>query len=74
MRKLKKLEGMIGMTVVDPIRDEQGWAFREGPGHTMDPINQFKFLSEAYKKTDPNYQGRVTVPVLETSEGYLLEV
>ena len=64
VRKLKKLEQVIGMTVVDPIRDEQGWAFREGPGHSLDPINGFHFLSEAYRATDPSYRGRVTVPVL----------
>lgn len=64
MRKLKGLEGAIGMTVVDPVRDERGWAFREGPGHSEDPINGFKFLSEAYYTTDQSYQGRVTVPVL----------
>jgi putative glutathione S-transferase len=52
------------MTVVDPVRDERGWAFRDGPGHSDDPINGFKFLSEAYVATDPNYGGRVTVPVL----------
>src|ERR671934_468247 len=28
-RKLKGLEDAIGMTVVDPIRDEKGWAFRD---------------------------------------------
>jgi len=64
VRKLKKLEGIIGMTVVDPIRDERGWAFREGPGHSLDPINGFHFLSDAYKATDPSYAGRITVPVL----------
>ena len=64
VRKLKKLERAIGMTVVDPIRDEQGWAFREGPGHSLDPINGFNFLSEAYRATNPSYRGRVTVPVL----------
>ncbi|CUQ65578.1 glutathione S-transferase family protein [Candidatus Nitrospira inopinata] len=64
VRKLKKLEGIIGMTVVDPIRDKRGWAFREGPGHSLDPINGFRFLSEAYRATDPRYRGRVTVPVL----------
>ena len=64
VRKLKKLEAVIGMTVVDPIRDERGWAFREGPGHSLDPINGFQFLSQAYKSTDPNYRGRFTVPVL----------
>ncbi len=64
VRRLKKLESVIGMTVVDPIRDERGWAFREGPGHSLDPINGFHFLREAYKATDPSYAGRVTVPVL----------
>lgn len=64
VRKLKKLEDIIGMTVVDPIRDERGWAFREGPGHSLDPVNGFEFLSQAYKATDPNYIGRITVPVL----------
>lgn len=64
VRKLKKLEDVVGMTVVDPIRDDRGWAFRDGPGHSTDPVNGFRFLSEAYLATDPNYRGRVTVPVL----------
>ncbi len=61
VRKLKQLDKVIGMTVVDPIRDERGWAFTD---KLSDPINGFKFLSEAYTATDPAYQGRVTVPVL----------
>src|SRR5205809_5429886 len=64
VRKLKGLEDAIGMTAVDPIRDERGWAFRDGPGYSRDPINGFEFLSEAYMASDPNYRGRVTVPVL----------
>ena len=68
VRKLKQLESVIGMTVVDPVRDERGWAFREGPGHSLDPINGFQFLSEAYTATDPRYRGRVTVPVLWDKE------
>jgi putative glutathione S-transferase len=64
MRKLKGLEDAVGLTVVDPVRDERGWAFRDGPGHSEDPVNGFKFLSEAYQATDPDYRGRVTVPVL----------
>lgn len=64
VRKLKKLEDVVGMTVVDPVRDERGWAFREGPGHAVDTINEFHFLSEAYRATDPHFRGRVTVPVL----------
>src|SRR6266540_2941982 len=54
VRHLRRLEGAIGMTVVDPIRDERGWAFRNGPGYDEDPIEGFKFLSEAYKLSDAN--------------------
>ncbi|GAC1651795.1 MAG: glutathione S-transferase family protein [Vulcanimicrobiaceae bacterium] len=64
MRKLKKLESVIGMTVVDPVRDERGWAFRDGNGYSADRLNNFQFLSEAYERTAPGYRGRVTVPVL----------
>jgi putative glutathione S-transferase len=67
-RKLKGLENAIGMTIVDPIRDQRGWAFRDGPGHSIDPINGFKFLSEAYAATDANFDSRVTVPVLWDKE------
>jgi putative glutathione S-transferase len=77
LRKLKGLEDGIGLTIVDPFRDEKGWAFRDpelsGPGSDLkrlddfestDPINGFQYLSEAYKATDPKFDGRVTVPVL----------
>jgi putative glutathione S-transferase len=64
VRRLKGLANAIGMTVVDPIRDERGWAFGAGPGMGPDPINGFAFLAEAYAATDPDYRGRVTVPVL----------
>ncbi|MGI9113968.1 MAG: glutathione S-transferase family protein [Chthoniobacterales bacterium] len=63
-RKLLGLEEAIGMTVVDPVRDERGWAFRDGPGYSKDPINGFDFLSQAYTATDPQFNGRVTVPAL----------
>lgn len=68
MRRLKRLEQSVGMTVLDPIRDERGWAFREGPGHSADPVNGFSFLAEAYAATDPKFDGRVTVPVLWDKE------
>ena len=41
VRALKGLEDAVGMTVVDPIRDERGWAFRTGPGFTPDPDQRF---------------------------------
>jgi putative glutathione S-transferase len=63
-RRLLGLEDAISMSVVDPIRDEHGWAFRDGPGHSSDPVNGFAFLSEAYLATDPAYTGRYTVPCI----------
>jgi len=64
VRHLLGLESAISMSVVDPVRDERGWAFREGPGHGPDPICGFSFLSEAYLRTDPSYAGRFTVPCI----------
>jgi glutathionyl-hydroquinone reductase len=64
VRRLLGLESVISMSVVDPIRDERGWAFREGDGHGPDPVNGFRFLSEAYLVTDPDYTGRYTVPCI----------
>jgi putative glutathione S-transferase len=64
VRKLLGLEDVISLSVVDPIRDGRGWAFREGPGHGLDPVNGFAFLSEAYDATEPGYSGHISVPVL----------
>ena len=61
VRRLLGLEDVISMSVVDPIRDERGWAFR---GEYADPVNGFAFLSEAYLATDPNYSLRYTVPCI----------
>lgn len=63
-RRLKGLTDTIGMTAVDPWRDDQGWAFREGDGFSKDPVNGFAYLSEAYLASDSDYRGRHTVPVL----------
>jgi len=65
-RRLKGLEDAIGMSYVDPIRDERGWAFTGG--EFTDEINGFEFLSEAYDRTDTSYSGRVSVPVLWDKE------
>ena len=63
-RKLKKLEGVISLSVVDPIRDHRGWRFTGSEGEFPDEINGFSLLSEAYLKSDPSFDGRVTVAVL----------
>jgi putative glutathione S-transferase len=60
-RKLKRLEDVLPMTIVDPVRDERGWRFT---AEEPDPVNGYELLREAYLETDASYDARVTVPVL----------
>ena len=64
VRALKKLEDVVSLSVVEPIRDERGWAFGPAGTETSDPINGSEFLSAAYFASAPDYSGRVSVPVL----------
>jgi glutathionyl-hydroquinone reductase len=61
-RRLKGLEDVVGMSVVDPFRDERGWAFTGG--EYVDHLNGWSFLSEAYHATEPAFTGRYSTPVL----------
>jgi glutathionyl-hydroquinone reductase len=68
-RKLKGLEKIIGLSVVDPYMGPHGWAFSAPDGSiradsTRDEINGARYLYEIYAKAKPNFTGRVTVPVL----------
>jgi putative glutathione S-transferase len=64
VRRLKGLEHAIGMTIVDPIRDERGWAFTGAPGTDLDPVHGFDFLSQAYDLSETRRPHHVSVPVL----------
>jgi putative glutathione S-transferase len=63
-RALKKLEGIISVSVVHPYMGADGWTFRAEDGATGDALYGFDFLHQIYTKADPAYSGRVTVPVL----------
>lgn len=63
VRRLLGLEDAISLAVVDPIRDECGWRFTLDPDG-RDPVLGIGFLAEAYRATDPDYTGRVTVPAM----------
>lgn len=61
VRRLRGLDEVVGVSVVDPYRDERGWMFT---GEHVDHLHGWKLLREAYEATDPGFDGRVTVPVL----------
>ncbi|MEN3285566.1 MAG: glutathionyl-hydroquinone reductase, partial [Solirubrobacteraceae bacterium] len=62
VRHLKGLEDAIGVSFAHPFRDERGWAF-SGDGF-VDTLHGWDFLAEAYRASDPAFDGRLTVPVL----------
>ena len=66
VRRVLGLENVISLGTASPIRPKLGhvdWEFsldRDG----VDPVLGIKYMSEIYKKTDPDYSGRPTVPVI----------
>jgi putative glutathione S-transferase len=64
MRNLKGLEDAIALSIVDPHMGEDGWFFGDTPGCIPDTVNGTKYLRDIYLKVEPNYTGRVTIPIL----------
>jgi putative glutathione S-transferase len=63
-RKLKKLEDMISISVVDWFMGSEGWEFSQRDGAIPDPINNASRMYQIYTAATPDFSGRVTVPVL----------
>ncbi|KAA3511828.1 glutathione S-transferase family protein [Agrobacterium vitis] len=63
-RQLKKLEALISVSVVHPLMLENGWTFQQDSAATGDHLFGADYLWQVYLKADPQYSGRVTVPVL----------
>jgi putative glutathione S-transferase len=74
LRELAGLQEAVAISYVAPFRDERGWAFsgerfEDGPGGVYtDALHGWRFMSEAYRLSDPSFEGRVTVPVLWDTE------
>lgn len=63
-RQLKSLQDHISVSVVHPNMLSNGWEFRQDDEAFQDDLFQLNYLYQLYLKADPNYEGRVTVPVL----------
>ncbi len=59
-RRIKGLEDLISVSVVQPLMLENGWEFPEGG----DELYGLRFLHQLYTRVDPEATTRVTVPVL----------
>lgn len=63
-RKLKKLDGLISVSAVEPALTNQGWRFGDYPGSDRDDLNGATYMHELYSRADRDFTGRATVPVL----------
>lgn len=65
VRKLKGLESVITVDVVDWLLGKEGWKFTDQkPMTTLDTVNNCTFISQIYEMSDPSYNGAWSVPVL----------
>jgi putative glutathione S-transferase len=70
VRGLRGLQDAVAISYAHPFRDERGWAFpggrfEDGPGgEYVDRLNGWEYAAEAYRLSDPGYEGRVSLPVL----------
>ena len=68
-RALKGLEDMIDVSFVHWYMAENGWTFaNDDDGIVSDNLFGNDFAHQIYTRADPNYSGRVTVPILWDKE------
>lgn len=63
-RKLKGLQDVVGISVVEPWLLDEGWHFGDYPGSNRDAVNKAEWVHQLYTQADNNFTGRATVPVL----------
>jgi len=63
-RNLKKLEDVVSLSLVKPLRTDHGWVFDASESRFTDEVYGFNALHQLYSKAVTDYTGRVTVPVL----------
>lgn len=64
MWRIKGLQAMVSVAVVNPVRSDQGWHFGEGHGVVADPVMQAEYLHQWYQLAQADYTGRASVPIL----------
>lgn len=68
-RAIKQLDYVVTLSSVEPILTDQGWR-RCWPHDENDAIlNECEYLYQIYLTSDPNYTGRITVPMLWDKHG-----
>lgn len=63
-RRMKGLEKVIDVTVVEPELTREGWRFGDNVAGSVPPPLGATHVHELYTHADPSVSGRATVPVL----------
>jgi putative glutathione S-transferase len=67
--KIKGLGNIIDVSFVHWYMAENGWTFKKDDKNIVgDHLFDLEFAHQIYTKADPNYSGRVTVPILWDKE------
>jgi len=64
LRQLRMLDSVIGMSVTNPIWNENGWFFGDAPGAIPDTVNYKRDVIDLYRLVDPKFVEEETVPIL----------
>jgi len=62
-RHLKKLQDIIGLSIVEADMLDDGWTFSDD-GDYADQLHGYRFMHQVYTRADKNFTGQITVPVL----------
>jgi len=62
--RLKQLEELIPVSVVEPDMLDSGWQFARRDGSSSEPLYGFDYLHQLYTLADPRVTSQVTVPLL----------
>ncbi|AWK89391.1 glutathione S-transferase family protein [Azospirillum thermophilum] len=72
VRKLKDLEGIVGLSVAEPVIGEDGWTYAEEQD-AGGRVGRIRHHHQLYTASDPAYTGKVSVPVLwDRKEGRIV--
>ncbi|WP_028021554.1 glutathione S-transferase family protein [Enterovibrio calviensis] len=63
-RQVKKLQDAVGVSLVAPLRTDQGWVFDASNLRFTDELFGLEAMHQLYVKSNSDFTGRVTVPVL----------
>ncbi len=63
-RQIKGLKDMISLSLVAPLRTDQGWVFDPEQPRFQDRLYDLSAIHQIYTRADAEYSGRATVPVL----------